>query len=188
MGSSFRPEILRTVTTSPTAAILAASRVPTEKVVDLEATKTTATIVRGTEAVETPVINMTRATGLLDAFVPIRRTEAPRAVKQTIAAGTLVARGTSVDLEFLAPANVVLGLFDGVHADLRAASVVSVAPLLNDPEIVTALKKDTSTLTAAERQNVGAKLAAANVTIDESVPERSLGAAFAALKSAQAFR
>ena len=137
---------------------------------------------------ETPVINLTRATGLLDAFVPVRRTEEARAVKQTIVAGTLVARGTTIDLEFLAPTHVVLGIFDGVHADLRASSVLSVASLLDDPEVSAALKKNTSELTATERQNVGAKFAAANVAIDDAVPEKSMGAAFMALKSAQAFR
>lgn len=182
MGISIRPAKVTGAT------LAAAARIPTEKVVDLDATRVKATIVRGTESVETPVVNLTRATGLLDAFVPVRRTEEARAVKQTISAGTLVARGTSVDLEFLAPTHVVLGLFDGVHMDLRASSVLTVAPLLDDPEVVAALRKDSVTLTTSERQNVTAKFAAANVTIDESVPERSLGAAFAALKSAQAFR
>ena len=81
-------------------------------------------IVRGTEAVETPAINIVRASGILDNFIPIPRIGVPRGVKQSIAAGTLVARGTSVDLEFLAPNLVQLGLFDGVHADLSVQSEV----------------------------------------------------------------
>lgn len=188
MGSSIRPGLLSATAISKASTLSASARIATEKVVDLEATRTKATIVRGTEAVETPVINLTRASGLLDAFVPVRRTEEARAVKQTIVAGTLVARGTTIDLEFLAPALVVLGIFDGVHADLRASSVLSVASLLDDPEVSAALKKGSSELTATERQNVGAKFAAAHVTIDDAVPEKSMGAAFAALKSAQAFR
>ena len=188
MGSSLRPGLAAAAAIPKTSVLATAVRIPTEKVVDLEATRTKATIVRGTETVETPVINLTRATGLLDAFVPVRRTEEARAVKQTIVAGTLVARGTTIDLEFLAPTHVVLGIFDGVHADLRASSVLSVASLLDDPEVSAALKKNTSELTATERQNVGAKFAAANVAIDDAVPEKSMGAAFMALKSAQAFR
>jgi hypothetical protein len=188
MGSSIRFTNLTRATTIKETAAAAALRPEVTKVVDLEATKTKATIVRGTESVETPVINPVRATGILDSFIPIRRTEEARSVKQSIAAGTLVARGTAVDLEFLAPANVSLGLFEGVHADLRTRNVLAVAPLLDDPEVVTLVKKDVGTLTVDERQNLSVKLAAQGVTVDETNPDRSLGAAVMGLKSAQAFR
>jgi hypothetical protein len=188
MGSSFRfggiglrPVIRESL---PTAAL----RPEVTKVVDLEATRTKVDIVRGTETVVTPVINPGRAAGLLESFVPVRRVEESRSVKQSIAPGTLVARGTTVDLEFLAPALVSLGLFEGVHADLRARNVLAVAPLLDDPEVVTLVKKDVATLTTAERQNLSAKLAAQNIGVDDANPERSLGAAVMGLKSAQAFR
>jgi len=188
MGSSFRfgDIALRAGIRDVSAA--AALRPEVTKVVDLEATRTKVDIVRGTETVVTPVINPVRATGILEAFVPIRRTEEARSVKQSIAAGTLVARGTAIDLEFLAPANVLLGLFEGVHADLRTRNVMTVAPLLDDPEVVTLVKKDVGTLTVDERQNLSVKLAAQGVTVDETNPERSLGAAVMGLKSAQAFR
>lgn len=188
MGSSIRFTNIRAGTTIKETAAAAALRPEVTKVVDLEATRTKVDIVRGTETVVTPVINPVRATGILDSFIPIRRTEEARSVKQSIAAGTLVARGTVVDLEFLAPANVSLGLFEGVHADLRAVNVLAVAPLLDDPEVATLIKKDATTLTVDERQNLSAKLAAQNVTVDETNPERSLGAAVMGLKSAQAFR
>lgn len=201
MGSSFRfgalsPAVLKAATTPTTptvsASVLpslaAALRTDTPKVVDLEATTVTAKIVRGTEAVETPAINIARASGILDNFIPIPRIGVPRGVKQSIAAGTLVARGTSVDLEFLAPNLVQLGLFDGVHADLRALTVPAVATLLDDPEVASALKKDATTLTAAEKQNVSVKLAAQGVTVDDTVADKSFGAALVGLKSAMAFR
>lgn len=189
MGSSFRfSDIALRASNTPSLSAAAALRPEVTKVVDLEATRTKVDIVRGTESVVTPVINPGRATGILESFVPIRRTEEARSVKQSIAPGTLVARGTTVDLEFLAPALVSLGLFEGVHADLRTRNVLAVAPLLDDPEVTTLMKKDVGALTVDERQNLSAKLAAQSITLDESVPERSLGAAVMGLKSAQAFR
>ncbi|MCC6928093.1 MAG: hypothetical protein IT359_03780 [Gemmatimonadaceae bacterium] len=194
MTSPFRLNPIKTATVD--ASVLAAAnpsafaavRPEISKVVDLEATKTKATIVRGTESVETPEINITRASGILDAFIPIPRVGIPRGVKQSIAPGTLVARGTAIDIEFLAPDLVQLGLFEGVHLDLRARTVPAVATLLDDPEVVAALKKDSTTLTAAERQNVSVKLAAAGVTVDDTSADKSFGAALVGLKSAQAFR
>lgn len=188
MGISFRANDIALRSAIKETAVSNALRPEITKVVDLEATKTKVDIVRGTETVETPVINPVRASGILDSFIPVSRTDEARSVKQSIAAGTLVARGTVLDLEFLAPANVSLGLFEGVHADLRAVNVLAVAPLLDDPEVAPLLKKDVSTLTATERTNLTAKLAAQSIGVDETNPERSLGAAVMGLKSAQAFR
>lgn len=194
MTSPFRLNPIKTAAIDAAAlaaaspATFAAARPEISKVVDLEATTTKATIVRGTESVETPAINITRATGILDAFIPIPRVGIPRGVKQSIAPGTLVARGTSIDIEFLAPDLVQLGLFEGVHADLRARTVPAVATLLDDPEVASAIRKDTATLTAAERQNVSVKLAAAGVNVDDTAADKSLGAALVGLKSALAFR
>lgn len=193
MSNPIRPGLLQRVTsttarTTATGAAAAAVRVPTERIVDLEATKTRATIVRGGEAVVTPIINVSRAAAVLDRFIPVPRMEVARSVTQSIASGTLVMRGTAIDVDFLPPSQVVLGIFDGVHLDLRDRNIGAVAALLADPEVAPALRKDASTLTPAERQNLTAKFAAANVGIDDASPDRSLGAALAGLRTAQAFR
>ena len=173
------------------SALAAATRTSLTRkdvVVDLEAAKSRATIVRGGQNVETPVIDPGRASAILDNFVPVGRMAEARSVRQTIAPGTLVSPGTAIDVEFLAPDQVTLGIFEGVHADLRDRNILAVAPLLQDPEVTPLLSKASTDLTAAERTNLQAKLATINVGVDDTVPERSLGAALAGLKTARAFR
>jgi len=204
MGTPIRPittKVTGTVgTTTPTAArtagvltanpnVAAALRnTAAEVVVDLDAAPAKATIVRGTTAVETPSVNLERASSLLENFIPIGHNNDPRGVRQSISEGTIVARGTAIDVDFLTPNQVTLGIFEGVHADLQALTVNAVAPLLQDPEVTSLLKKSTSDLTAAERQNLTAKLATINVGVDDTVPARSLAAAVVGLKTAEVFR
>jgi hypothetical protein len=156
--------------------------------VDIDAAPSKAVIVRGGKEVETPTVNLERASAILENFIPVPRVTEPRCVSQSIVSGTLVTRGTAIDVELLQPERVTLGLFEGVHADLRARSVLDLGPLLQDPEIVPLLGKQASELTAAEQQNLTAKLATVNVGVDNAAPDRSLGAALAGLKSANAFR
>jgi hypothetical protein len=167
------------------AAVRAAAA---EIVVDLDAAPAKATIVRGTTSVETPSVNLERASSLLEDFIPIGHNNDPRGVRQSIAEGTIVARGTAIDVDFLAPSQVKLGIFEGVHADLQNLTVNAVVPLLSDPEVTPLLAKATSDLTAAERQNLTAKLATINVGVDDTVPSKSLAAAVAGLKTAEVFR
>jgi hypothetical protein len=157
-------------------------------VVDIGSPATKATIVRGGKEVETPVANPERSAALLENFVPLARNTEPRSVRQTIAAGTLVTLGTAVDVEFLAPDHVTLGIFEGVHTDLRAQNVMALVPLLQDTEVTTLIGKPSADLTDADKQNLRTKLQTVNVAVDDTVPERSLGAAIVGLKTAQAFR
>ena len=142
---------------------------------------------RGGIDVDTPIANPGRAASILENFAPIIRQAEPRSVRQSIAPGTIVTRGTAIDVELLAPDLVTLGIFEGVHTDLRATNVTALATLLQDPEVSTAIAKPTTALTATERQNLSAKLAAANVTVDDTVADRSLTAAIAGLRTAKAF-
>jgi hypothetical protein len=176
------------VLTTNAAAAAAARATVSDVVVDLDAAPAKATIVRGTTAVETPSINLERASGLLENFIPVAHNNDPRGVRQSIAEGTIVARGTAVDVDFLTPNQVTLGIFEGVHADLQNLTVNGVASLLQDPEVTPLLQKSTNDLTAAERQNLTAKLATINVGVDDTVPSRSLAAAVVGLKTAEVFR
>jgi hypothetical protein len=164
----------------------AGRRVPLDVVVDLNEKASRANIVRDGREVETPILNPERAATVFENFIPIHRLTEPRSVRQNIAAGTLVSRGTTVDVDFLPPENVVLGLFEGVHADFRTRLVTDVVPLLQDPEVAGVLAK--SELTEADRTNLTAKLGGAGVAVDNAVAERSLGAAIAGLRTAPAFR
>ena len=158
-----------------------------EVIVEVDREPTHATIIRGGQEVATPVVNPTRAASILENFTPVIRQQEPRSVRQSIAAGTLVTHGTAIDIELLAPEQVTLGIFEGVHLDLRPVNVTALSPLLTDPEVLQIIAKPTTALTTADRQNLSAKLATANVAVDDAVPDRSLTAAIAGLKTAQAF-
>jgi len=210
MGTPIRPNLLGTVlsttvgtkatgisgtvlnvgaaATSAALGAAATRAVAANTIIDIGEAPSRATIVRGGKEVDTPTINESRASTILENFIPISRFLEPRGVSQSIAAGTLVTRGTAVDIELLQPNLVTLGLFDGVHADLRALTVDAVAPLLQDPEVAPLLAKQASDLTAAEQQNLTAKLAQLNVTVDNTQPDKSIGAALVGLKSALAFQ
>jgi hypothetical protein len=193
MGTPIRPNLLGGISTAATGtraalASSAARAAITDVSIDVAAAPSRAKIVRGGKELETPTLNPSRASVILENFIPVLRIDEPRAVTQSIAPGTLVTRGTTIDVSLLQPDRVTLGLFEGVHADLRAVSISAIAPLLADPEVSTLIAKPTADLTAAERQNLTAKLAAANVGVDDAQPDRSLGAAVSGLRSAQAFR
>ena len=178
-----------TTTALSAGTLAAAARVPiSDVVVDLNATTSRANIVRDGKEVATPVANPERAATALENFIPVARLAEPRSVRQSIAPGTLVSRGTSVDLDFLQPDQVTLGIFEGVHTDLRARTVTSLAALLQDPEVSGTLAKPDADLTDADKQNLRAKLQTVNVAVDDTTPDRSLGAAIAGLRTAQAFR
>lgn len=189
MTGVIRPILTERVIGTPLERVSRASTVrlpPTDVTVDLDAAPQRANIVRDGKEIVPPVANPTRSADLLQQFVPMARILEPRSVRQSIAPGTLVSRGTAVDVDFLAPDKVKVGIFDGVHLDLRNALVPSLANLLNDPEVAAALAKPD--LTDAEKLNLRTKLATVSVTVDDNVPEKSLGAAITGLRAAQAFR
>jgi hypothetical protein len=177
-----------TTSVNPAIATAATAAISRDVIIDIAEAPTHATIVRHGQEVATPIANPARAASILENFIPIIRQEEPRSVRQSIAPGTIVTRGTAIDIDLLVPEQVTLGIFEGVHTDLRATNVTALATLLQDPEVTTAIAKPTSALTPTERQNLSAKLQAANVTVDDTVPDRSLGAAITGLKAAQAFR
>jgi len=169
--------------------IAAAARAPIKDVtIDLDAAPQRANIVRDGREVVTPIANPERAKSVLENFIPIARLSEPRSVSQSIAPGTIVSRGTAIDVEFLAREQVKIGIFEGVHVDLRDVLVTAprVDDLLKDPEITAALAKPD--LTDNEKQNLRTKLTAANVAVDDATPDKSLGAAITGLRAAQAFR
>jgi hypothetical protein len=166
------------------SAAISAAR---EITIDVDKEPKFAKIIRGGKEIETPLPNRERADSILENFEPVIRQQEPRSVRQSIAPGTLVTQGTAIDIELLAPERVTLGIFEGVHLDLRPRAVTELNPLLTDPEVLAIIAKPSTTLTAADRQNLSAKLATANVAVDDSVADRSLAAAIAGLKTAQAF-
>src|SRR6266436_10302063 len=95
----------------------------------------------------------------------------PVAVSQSIPAGTLVPKGTPVDIVLVPMSNIHFGLFDQTHADLAVHPVTDVLPIIQDAAVAPALAKSSAAdLTPAEKQLITQKLSSIHVAIDDTNP------------------
>jgi hypothetical protein len=147
------------------------------------------TIVRGGKEITAPAFNQNRIDDFLSHISTLPRLLVPVAVSQSIPGGTLVPKGTPVDIVLVPMSNINFGLFDQTHADLAAHAVTDVLPILQDPTVSAALSKASAAdLTAAEKQAITDKLRTINVAIDDTNPAKTFELAFNSLKGAQAFQ
>jgi hypothetical protein len=147
------------------------------------------TIIRGGKEVKPPLLNTDRVEDFANQLVPLGRVFLSRVVSQSVPPGTHVSKGTPVDLVFVPVRDIDFSLFDRAHTDLRARTVESVLPLLNDATVASALaKRSTADLSAEEKTALSGTLTQAGIAIDDTDPERSLDIAFESLQSARAFQ
>ncbi len=147
------------------------------------------TIVRGGEEVRPPIIDNRIAADFITGLVPIARPEVPRVVSQSIPAATRVPRGTPVDLTFVRVNDISFGLFGPVHADLRARTVDTMLPILDDPDVAAILKKPRAQdLTDPEKATLQQKLGAAGITVNDADADRTTAKAWDTLQNARAFK
>jgi hypothetical protein len=158
-------------------------------VVDVGPGTVVSTIVRGGKEINAPTFNQNRIDDFLSHVSTLPRLLIPVAVSQSIPAGTLVPKGTPVDIVLVPMSNINFGLFDQTHADLAAHAVTDVLPIIQDPAVAAALAKGSSAdLTATEKQTITDKLKTINVTVDDTNPAKTFDLAFNSLKGAQAFQ
>jgi hypothetical protein len=175
-------------TTKATTTGIALTRVES-RVVDVGAATVIPTVVRGGEEVKSPQLNLDKVSDLVTRLVPITRIKVPRVVSQSIPAGTRIPKGTPVDLVLIPVSDIDFSLLTTVHDDLKAKTIDSMLPLVSDPAIVPILQKDSvDNLTDAEKATLTSKLAPLGVTVDNTVPGKSLSLAFQSLQSAKAFQ
>ena len=147
------------------------------------------TIVRGGQEVMAPPLNVGKVDDLIGRLVPIVRTAVPRAVSQSIAPGTMVAKGTPIDVVFVPVSDIDFSLFDNVHDGLKNLSVESVLPIVADPAVASILQKGAaSDLTDADKQTLVAKVQPLGVTVNDTVTSESTATLFDSLKNARAFQ
>jgi hypothetical protein len=147
------------------------------------------TIVRGGKEITAPALNQNRVDDFLAHVSILPRLLVPVAVSQSIPPGTMVPKGTPVDIVFVPMSNINFGLFDQTHADLATRAVTDVLPIIQDPAVAAALgKASAADLTPAEKQAVTDKLRTINVNVDETNPGKTFGLAFNSLKGARAFQ
>lgn len=169
------------------SALLAKSSV--SRNVEIGDQKVSAVIIRGGKEVKTPTVNVDRVTDFVDNLKPVPRPATPRLVQQSIAPGTFVAAGTPVDLVFVPPADINVGILDGVHIGARDKSILEILGVLDDSGIDTIVAKgDPAALTEAEKNAVTSSLAQRGVQVDDSQPDASFDRAYKTLQDVRAFR
>ena len=159
--------------------------------IDVGATTVVPTIVREGKEVVAPVFNPNRIDDFLQHSSTLPRLLIPVAISQSIPAGTMVAKGTPVDIVFAPMSNINFGLLDVVHDDFKNLSVTDTnlqQKVLGDSQVTAILSKGVADVTPAEKQVISDKLKAINVTVDDNTPGKTFNLAFASLKSALAFQ
>lgn len=133
-------------------------------------------------------------TGNFDNFVgglhPIWGYQEPRVISQTIAPGTKVQPGTTVDLVLAAPKDIPVTVFDNVHQFFTDKTVADVTGgiLTNAAVRKTLLQYDSSAaMPAADKAALTAALNSAGITIDDANAKTSLESAVRTLRSNLAF-
>lgn len=126
----------------------------------------------------------------LDNLTPIVPVQQPRVVSQTIAAGTKVPPGTTVDLVLAHPATIPVSAFANPHTSLAAKTVADLTTgLLADKDLrETLLQYDSpADLPPKKRDDLATKFTTANITINEANTNTSFDAAFRTARAAAAF-
>jgi hypothetical protein len=147
------------------------------------------TIVREGKEIIPPAFSANRIDDFLAHTSVLPRIRLPVAVSQSIPAGTMVAKGTPVDIVLVPASDIDFGLLQQVHGDLAALPITAALPLVNDPQISPLLARASAAdLSADEKAIVTNKLKSTlNVTVDDTNPAKTFELAFDSLKSAQAF-
>jgi hypothetical protein len=147
------------------------------------------TIVRAGKEIAPPAFNPSRIDDFLSHATTLPRLLIPVGMSQSIPPGTMVPKGTPVDVVFVPMSSIQFGLLDHVHDDLKAVAIVNALPVISDPQVAPILQKaSASDLSADEKKLVIDKLRTLNVTVDDTNPAKTFDLAFGSLKSAQAFQ
>lgn len=146
-------------------------------------------IIRGGFEVPAPSIDPRLVADVITRYRPIARLQVPRAVSQSIPAGTHVAKGTPVDIVFVPASDIDLSIFAGVHADFASKNVAQVLPIVQDATVLPILQKASfASLTEADKTSLSTALNANNIGVVPTDPTRTLEVAFNTLQSARAFQ
>lgn len=161
------------------------------KVIDVSEKPLKPNVVREGKQVPFVQLNKDIVEAVIAPDVIVRPGQAPRVVRQSIPAGTKVARGASVDLVLAPRQRIPGGVFVGGHNGFAQRNVEDiVGSVLEDEAVVSAVLdfEEPADLPPQGRRVVEAALQNADIAIDDEDPTRSFAAAFRTLKGAAAFR
>lgn len=160
--------------------------------VDVAPVVTQPRIVREGFNVPSVFLDPERSNFFIEDLPVVNLRDEPRVIAQSIAPGTMVPRGTSVNLTVV-PANAIkFDIFQNPHTSLANRTVTEIADgILQDPEIRQTLLRYSSAdaVPAADRTKlINAFRTQANVEVNDADAKTNFAAAFNAIRGAIAFR
>lgn len=163
-----------------------------DRFIDLTPRIETPNVVREGFRVPIPALDVSRSQFLLDDLVILPPRDQPRVLGQSIRPGTLVPRGTAVDLTLAPPSVIMFDIFEAPHADLLGKPVTEVTEgLLQNSQVREALLRFESPadVPAADKTMLINAFRGANVQVDDAAGgNKGFDAAFNSIRGALAFR
>ena len=135
--------------------------------------------------------NPSKEAFFLDNLEIINLKDEPRVVSQSVRAGTMLPRGTTVDLVLTPPTQIPVDIFEQPHLALANKKVFELNEgILSDPSIREKLLQHDrpDDLAPADRQQLTQKFAQAGIQIDDANANTSFASAFNTMRKALAFR
>jgi len=159
--------------------------------IDLDDKPVVADVVRNGYKVPTVLANKELLREFVSGLEVLKPTASPRVLNQSIAPGTKVGVGTEINLVMAAGKDVRIGIFDGVHVDVRDQSVATLLDKVKGETNLRnlVLKYEAVTDIEPDDQTAMAKLMKekAGMTIDETKDGKHFRHAYTAMRAAYAF-
>lgn len=144
-------------------------------------------IVRDGIEVKAPALSRTRVEAFVERLQPIVAFNTPRVVQQSVAPGTRVAKGSTVDLALVAPQHIRLNLLENSHTSFQNMTVQAAAPIVQSAKAILDRRATAAEMTTEERSQLQGLLAQNNIPVDDQNPATSMDAAFRTLQGAKAY-
>lgn len=167
--------------------------VPPKFFVEISETPKRATIVADGKAIPVPKMSEARRFEFLEPLVAPDLRQEMKVIDQSIVAGTVVAKGTVVELTLVPFGSIPVQVFELPHADLAQYQVadIALADAFDNPQVRDILvKRDRpEDVTDEERAIVTAAFARTfDIQITDDDPERSYARAHSTARNALAFK
>lgn len=173
-------------------SIPAARNVNQPIIVDLNDKPAIANVVRGGFRVPSVRPDNDRLEALLSGMRILEPTKVPRVLDQNIAAGTRVSVGTTVDLILAPREDIIIGIFDDIHIDVKDTSIGELLDRVKDQNDLRGLVLKYENATEVEENDkvIISDLIGqfAEITISEGKPGQGFSNAFNSVRVALAFK
>ncbi|MCB9526948.1 MAG: hypothetical protein H6701_00870 [Myxococcales bacterium] len=160
--------------------------------IEVSDTPVTSTVVRSGRPVPVAKVNRAQAEEWVGRIIAEDPREIAHVVQQSIVAGSVVPKGTVVDLVLAPVGQVPVSIFANAHSDLAEFGVYDLleSDPLQDADVVDILTRRTGAdeLSAEERRVVEGALRRLEIEIDDATPGRSFEAAYDTARNALSFK